>query len=74
METATKTLIKKTAFEQRRINHVHGLLGDMFLDLHKIAASDPGSRKARQNVLVTLTRLRRDLDALGLRHSSVGGR
>ncbi len=62
------TPTEKTALEQKRINNVHAQLGDMFLDLHRIAVSDRGSRKARQNVLVTLSRLRRDLDTLGLRH------
>ena len=63
------TLIKKTAFEQNRINQVHAHLGGMFLTLHKIAVSDPASCKARQDALVMVTRLRRDLDTLGLRPS-----
>ena len=48
-------------------------LDDIFLALHNIEVFDPASRSARQDVLVTLTRLRRDLDTLGLRHSVVGG-
>ncbi len=43
-------------------------MNDMFLELHKIAVSDPTSRRARQKVLVGIQRLRRDLDSLGLRH------
>ena len=53
---------------QNRVNKVHAQMNDMFLELHKIAVSDPASRRARQKVLVGIQRLRRDLDSLGLRH------
>jgi len=69
MVPETKTLNKKTVFEQNRINQVHAHLGDMFLNLHKIAVHDTASRQARQDALVMVTRLRRDLDTLGLRPS-----
>jgi hypothetical protein len=63
-----KTLYKKTAFEQNRINKVHAHLGEMFITLHNIEVSDPVSRQARQDALVIVNRLRRELDTLGLHH------
>ena len=56
---------------QEQVRELHSLINDVFTDIIDVKVNDETSRKARENAIFDLIKIRRHVDAMGLRHDAV---
>ena len=55
--------------DQAKINRIHEIMNDVFLDLHGIQVCDENSRESKQSAILSLIAVRKIMDNIGMRHT-----